>query len=366
MLTNNRTSKKSNRRRKGKNSSSYQAVVQTYPVFRVGGRRSAAHHHTAIDAKASRTTLQTMRQATANRATANRASARSGRQARPFNLFVQLKDWLDEALHAPRAKNRRSRARLGHPKPELPNLRAAVIAPVQTAWQVGGYTAINVLFLALVGWVLFWFFTNEQFYVHEINVSGNQRVSSEAIVTASGLRNYSIFWLDAQRVARQVLEVLPPVRAVQIKYGLPNRVTLIVEEQGGQVMWQIAGINYWVDDDGQLYPAQGDVTPSVVVQDIRPGLPDSVDPEAVQAAQQLVDLLPGVEVLGYAPITGLRFRHERGWQVYLGTGDDMAYKVGILRAIEQQFAGEDTPQPSLVDLRFPDSPYYRLPDENGA
>ncbi len=355
MLTHDRAPKKSNRKPASKSGSSYQAVVHTVPAFRTGGRRSGAERP-AGSTQTSKAGAQTTRRAKT-----------AASPSRRFSLSVQFDRWRDwtAGVFAPRAKNRRSRARLGQPRRELPNLHTTILDPLRSLWETVGNTTINILFLALVGWVLFWFFANEQFYVSEIGVTGNQRVSAEAIVAASGLRNYSIFWLNPQEVGRQVTASLPPVRTVQVKYGLPNRVTLIVEEQGGQVMWQIAGANYWVDDDGRLHPAQGDATPSIIVQDIRPGLPDSVDPEAVQAAQQLIELLPGIESLGYAPTTGLRFNHARGWLVYLGVGSDMARKVNILRAIEQQF-GQDAAQPSLVDLRFPDSPYYRLPDGNGA
>jgi len=350
---------KSGRNRKA--GSPYHATVQTYPVWRIGGRR--LHETRGAHGPRAANESQTVR-----RATASRTMPRRGHKAQSFNLVVS--GWLDEvqtAIRRPRYRcsQARSQARLGHSPKERPALHTAILAPVQKAWQVGGYTAINILFLAAVGWILFWFFSNEQFYVYHIDVLGNRRVSTEAIVAASGLQNYSIFWLNPHQVARQVSATLPPVRSVQVRYGLPNRVTLIVEEQGGQVMWQIGGVNYWVDDDGRLHPVLGEATPALIVQDIRPGVPDAVDPQAVLAAQQLIALLPEIKTLGYAPTTGLRFRHPRGWEVYLGT-DEMARKVNILRVIEQQFAGEDTPQPSLVDLRFPESPYYRLPDENGA
>jgi len=87
-----------------------------------------------------------------------------------------------------------------------------------------------------------------------------------------------------------------------------------------------------------------------------------VDLAALTGARQLIHLLPEVRAIEYAPGTGLRLEHPRGWMVYLGTGDDMPKKIGVLRAMEVEFAGEDVLQPTLVDLRFPDSPYYRLPD----
>ena len=103
---------------------------------------------------------------------------------------------------------------------------------------------------------------------------------------------------------------------------------------------------------------------SVACGDLRPNRPEQVDLEALAGARQLTHLLPEVRALEYAPGSGLRLRHPRGWMVYLGTGEDMAKKVGVLRAMEVEFASEDVVQPTLVDLRFPASPYYRLPDEN--
>ncbi len=242
----------------------------------------------------------------------------------------------------------------------------ASLAPARAALRLNWNALFNVLVLGALGWLLAWLFLSDRFYVSRVTVIGNHRVASKAVVAASGLQGYSIFWVDPRAVATQVVESLPPVRRVRVRYSLPNRVSLIVEEEGDQVMWEVAGRRYWVDDAGELHPAIGDAEPALVVRDIRPGLPARVDVDAVVAARQLVHLMPEVKVLEYAPITGLRFTHRRGWVVYLGVGDDMARKVSILRALEARFAAQDAPQPSLVDLRFPDSPYYRLPDGEGG
>jgi len=234
-----------------------------------------------------------------------------------------------------------------------------------------------VLFLGLLGWALVWFFTSELFYIDQIAVTGNRRVSADVIREISGLEGFSVFWINPRRVAADIVQSLPPITSVQVRYGLFDghrlvaAATLAVHEQGQQLIWQIAGQRYWVDDEGVLLPAYGAVeqVPSaatgssvdLVVNDIRPGLPDRVDTEALSAARQLIRLLPEVHVVEYAPLTGLRLHHPRGWLVYLGTGNDMARKVNVLRALEVDFAREGTIQPALIDLRFPDSPYYRLP-----
>jgi len=236
-----------------------------------------------------------------------------------------------------------------------------------------------VLFLGLLGWALVWFFTSELFYIDHIVVTGNQRVSADVIREISGLEGFSVFWINPRRVVDNIVQSLPPITSVQVRYRLVDgrrlaaAATLAVHEQGEQLIWHVAGQHYWVDDDGTLRPAYGAVeqVPSaaaassvdLVVNDIRPGLPDRVDTEALDAARQLIHLLPEVQVVEYAPLTGLRLHHPRGWLVYLGTGSDMARKVNVLRTLEVEFAGEDTIQPAMIDLRFPDSPYYRLPDD---
>jgi cell division septal protein FtsQ len=256
--------------------------------------------------------------------------------------------------------NRRSKARLGEHKRTVPGFKAAVLNPAQTTLHVKGNAILNILFLTLLGWAAIWFFASDRFYIDHVTVTGNRRVSTEAILQASGLQGYSIFWVNARKVAHNIAESFPPVKRVRVQYGLPNIARLVIEEQDVQVMWQIAENPYWVEDDGHLYPVQGEAMPNILVIDIRPNLPDRIDPEAVLAARQLSTLLPELKVIEYAPITGLRFTHPRGWVVYLGTGKDMARKVSILQAIEAQFDPEGEVQPTLVDLRFPDTPYYRL------
>jgi len=230
-----------------------------------------------------------------------------------------------------------------------------------------------------------WFFTSDRFYVRRVEAVGNSQVSAQVLKQVSGLEGYSVFWINPKRVSEQILGSLPPVRSVQVRYGLFDQngiaawVRLIVQERGQEIVWQVAGQRYWVDQGGGLHEVRGAVPvdpssgsgaesettsarPRLLVRDLRPSPPTQVDLAALTGARQLIHLLPEVRAIEYAPGTGLRLEHPRGWMVYLGTGDDMPKKIGVLRAMEVEFAGEDVLQPTLVDLRFPDSPYYRLPD----
>jgi hypothetical protein len=91
-----------------------------------------------------------------------------------------------------------------------------------------------------------------------------------------------------------------------------------------------------------------------------------VETDALVAALQIAELLPDLQVMEYAPVTGLRFTHARGWVVYLGTGSNMARRVTLLKAVQGQFSEQNARQPTLIDLRFPDSPYYRFSSEGAG
>jgi len=254
-------------------------------------------------------------------------------------------------------RNRRSRSRLAAYRTEVRAHQTRTAS--RTSMRINGNQAFHILLLGVLGWLLVWFFASSRFYVNHIVVEGNQRVSSEAVMAASGVYGYSIFWVNPQKVAGAITEALPPVRAARVRYGLPNVVRLTVEEQGKHIMWLIGDQRYWADDEGYLHPAQGGDDPYLTVRDMRPGLREQVDAEAVLAARQLTQLLPELKTVEYAPSTGLRFTHARGWTVYLGKGTEMGPRIQALRAIERRFKDESAVQPSVVDVRFPENPYYR-------
>jgi cell division septal protein FtsQ len=241
-------------------------------------------------------------------------------------------------------------------------MRAERVARPRPAVRISVAAALNLVLLLGLGALLVWFFVSDRFYVTQIAVEGNDRVSAEAIALASQVHGYSIFWVDGRQVAEAIKTALPPVRTVRVRYGLPDKVLLTVEEQGEQVMWLASGQRYWVDELGGFHSAQEGDSPSLIVRDLRPGVPTQVDPRALAAARQLVDEMPELTALEYLPAKGLQFQHERGWTVCLGISDDMSTRVSAFRTLEERFLQEGARQPVLIDVRFP-KPYYRFAQE---
>jgi cell division protein FtsQ len=267
---------------------------------------------------------------------------------------------------------RRSRARLGTSQRRMryeATAEAAELvfrAPARHRVRISGSLVLNLSVLSLLVWGISWFFVADRFYVDQVIVTGNQRVAAEVIAQASGLRGYSIFFVNPQAIAARVMQAVPPIQNAHIRYSLPNLVAVDVVERGEQVMWQFGGKRYWVDEGGGLHLAQGENEPQLLVIDTRPEPPTRMEVGALTAAQQLAQLLPALRTVEYAPITGLRLTTSRNWTVYLGTGSDMADKVHTLQAIEARLAEEEPTQSLLLDLRYPDRPYYRSTTEDAG
>lgn len=255
---------------------------------------------------------------------------------------------------------RRSRSRLGRDyEATAPKIKLS-LRPVVGFWQDRGGKTLGFLLLLALGWLTYHLFAAETFYVYEARVVGNQLVPAEEIYQNSGLEGMSIFWINPSQVEAAVVS-LPNIKEARVYCGLPNQVTIEVVERQPQVIWQRGEERYWVDEEGAILPARGELPEATVIVDlderpIRPG--DRVDPRIVAGAQKLRSLLPELTTVQYSSRTGISFQSEQGWPVYLGQGEDMEQKVAIMKALLQEIAAKGI-RPQFVDLRFKESPYYK-------
>lgn len=255
---------------------------------------------------------------------------------------------------------RRSRSRLGRDyEAAAPRIKLS-LRPVVGFWQDQGGKALGFLLLLVLSWLIYQLFATEAFYVYEARVVGNQLVPAEAIYQNSGLEGMSIFWVNPAQVEAALVS-LPNIKGARVHCGLPGQLTITVVERQPQVIWQQGERRYWVDEEGTVLPALGELAEATVIVDLeeRPVQPgDRVDPQVIAGAQKLRSLLPELTTVQYAPHTGLSFQSEQGWPIYMGQGEDMEQKVAIMRALLQEITAKGI-QPQFIDLRFKGSPYYK-------
>jgi cell division protein FtsQ len=255
---------------------------------------------------------------------------------------------------------RRSRSRLGRDyEVTAPTIKLS-LRPVVSFWQDQGGKALGFFLLLALGWLTYQLFATEAFYIYEARVVGNQLVPAEEIYQNSGLDETSIFWISPGQVEATIVS-LPNIKEAEVHCGLPNRVTIEVVERQPQIIWQQGEKRYWVDEEGTVLPARGELTEATVIVDLdeRPLQPgDHVNPQVIAGAQKLRSLLPELTTVQYVSHTGISFQSEQGWPIYLGQGENIEQKVAIMKALLQEIAAKGV-YPQFIDLRFKGSPYYK-------
>jgi cell division septal protein FtsQ len=208
--------------------------------------------------------------------------------------------------------------------------------------------------------VIAYLFISDAFYVYEAAAYGNSLVSAKEIYQSSEVQGYSIFFIEPHQVEDEIRS-LPDVREAKVQLGLPNQMIVEVRERQARVIWQTGQERYGVDEDGTILPLRGD-EPFVSIADLdatprRVG--DHIGLEIVMAAERYNTLLPEVRQFDYSQQHGLSLVNEYGWRIRLGNGEDAEVKVSIMKALVQRLAAQASVV-EFIDLRFQESPYYRL------
>ena len=222
---------------------------------------------------------------------------------------------------------------------------------------------VKLLSLSLLGVLAVttvYFFASYDFYVFDISVEGNEAVSSEEILEASGVEGYSIFFIDPQKVAKAVTS-LPDVAEAEVCCRLPNRLSIKVRERQAYLIWLSGEKSYYLDREGFVLSPRHQSSLSLTLKDLGGGslrAGDRINPQILEAAKIYSSLLPQVKGFDYSQTYGLAFTTEEGEKVRLGTGEDAQTKIALLHALKEQLK-EKGIKAVVIDLRF-DTPYYTV------
>ena len=240
--------------------------------------------------------------------------------------------------------------------------------------------------------------TNLNFYLNVIPVEGLFSISAGEVVALSDLAGKHIFAADPAAAAEQISDS-PGIISAEVTLAWPNRVKIMVEEETPIAIWQNEDGLFWINPDGQLFPARREIpglimieaqgrvgilgqtmveAPAIAAEDDSELEADTEGEEAnaaimeieqyglipdeiLHGALQLQRLRPGaVEngTLGYSARNGLSFRDSRGWDVYLGTGIDMEQKLVVYDAIIETLVAQ-AETPAYVNVANQHRPFYK-------
>jgi cell division septal protein FtsQ len=232
-------------------------------------------------------------------------------------------------------------------------------AQISTSRALAGMLALSMV--ALLAW---FFLDTRYFFVYQADVQGNSLLSAEDIYKASGLNQYSIFYVDRAAVAEHIRGLNPGIKAVRVESQWPNQVSIRVREQDVQFIWRCNGGSYLVDGMGRVLRADDGSHPELIIicdlGECSLKVGDHVERVALNAASGLHSLIPTAMVFDYSVDKGISWVDEHGVRVYLGDDQSLTDKVACMRALLQQIE-KSGPLGGVefVDVRYADSPYYR-------
>lgn len=216
--------------------------------------------------------------------------------------------------------------------------------------------------LALFAYGGFWVWNSPIFKISDVQVTGNDRISTPTIVEASGLIGESMFDADLSEVQREMY-ALPLVYNVSIERDWPNTIRIVVDERAAWGTWEQDGVEYTIDREGVVLGIGRGPDGGPVIRSSEEGsriTGDRVDYQAVDAAAELYEKLP--RYLG-ATVAEVAFTQGQGVTVtttanqvaLLGDSSSIPYKLAVWAALATE-AQQRRINYTTIDLRYGNRP----------
>ena len=255
--------------------------------------------------------------------------------------------------------------------------------------NIGGRLLSGIMVLVL-GAMVYMVSTAAEFRVTAPEISGLQRINPADIEAVVGIHNVPIFMVDPAQIQTDLEKAFPELTNLSVEIALPAQLKIAAEERQPVLSWQYGDQISWVDAEGVIFPARGELsTPLLTVQAedappttaVEAAEADSenseeatdeqqevtaepvkqyLDPTVLNAALQLHSLLQSDEVLEYSPSNGFGWNDPQGWKVFVGaTLDNLEAKLQVYQALVERLNQQGI-HPSLISVEFLHAPFYRL------
>lgn len=261
-------------------------------------------------------------------------------------------------------------------------LRLPTLPMVNPGWRL-----LSGILVILLGVAIYSLWNSPPFRIDHIGVIGLQRISADELTRELDLKNLSIIELNPAEIEASLSQSFPELMDVEVGVELPNFVTVTAVERQPAMVWQKGEQVLWIDPEGVIFPARGDVQELLTIQsssDIplapqqldsteahgeeaaaadstnQPVFLQKADPILLAAAQALRENLPPEVSLIYDHHNGLGWNDPMGWQVYIGNElSDFEAKYNMYQYLSGHLLDQGL-QPVLVSVAQLNAPFYRL------
>jgi hypothetical protein len=237
-------------------------------------------------------------------------------------------------------------------------IRLPAMPSVHNKWRVlSGVITISLL----MGLILFT--QSGLFTITNIEMQGLERFTEGEIAQAINITGSSIFFINPERVKRDLQITYPALSDIDIQVGWPASVSISLVERYPVLAWNWDGHVRWVDINGVAFEPLDEGLDVVQVKSVMlpPTIKDRfVDPRLVDSVAALAGYIPENVDLIYDTDHGLGWKDARGWIVYFGFNDDDAEKkMNVYLSLVEYLEGKRI-TPGMINVEFIDSPYFRM------
>jgi len=256
-----------------------------------------------------------------------------------------------------------------------------------------GWRLLSFLLAGAFSFAIFTAWQSPDYMVSIVRIEGLQRLPENYVLDTLDIYGVHIFTLEPEGISHLIYQHFPELRDIQVKLSLPAQVSIHVVERQPMIAWQLKDNLFWIDSEGYLIPARGEVNHMLTIQaDALPSYrligkedastenvirdkpkfkiymddlvffstPKQIDGNLLTAILQLNAWMPDESMLLYQEKRGIGWTDIRGWDVFVGSkleniNDKMLMYETIVRKLEEQGI-----QPSIVSVEFLHAPYYRL------
>lgn len=256
---------------------------------------------------------------------------------------------------------RRTELKAKRPEPQRPGRSALTLT-------LAG-KALAIVLLIASAWGAQQIVSSPNFQATSVLVSGSNLVPAEEIAATLGLSRPNVFHLRSRHL-EALVETHPAIRQATVKPTLVGTVYVTVEERVPVLVWESNGRLALADAEGL---ALREVSPPLSEREEWRALPvvhatggpvlvgGRIDPLAVQVVRAVTPALDSLGLsegrLEYQPGAGVSVVGP-AHRVTLGSADRIDAKLDAYRAI-RRYLDETRTSAQLVDLRSPESPYFR-------
>jgi hypothetical protein len=248
--------------------------------------------------------------------------------------------------------------------------RTAVRAPMFNLPQLGPRWVSAGLTL-LLGMLIYTMITANTFMVSALEITGNQRLSSEEVNAKLGIKGLSIFKAIPSEIEKTLRTTFPDLAGASVQVGFPNRIQIAVVERTPVLIWFQDDQTTWIDSNGVAFTPRGDVPGLVQISSSgNPPTPSAdpdkiaydqsfISPAMVQAILSLIPQVPSGAPIVYDPKYGVGWQDPQGWSVYFGQNiQEIDLKKKIYQSILDTFSQQGI-HPTLISVAYLDAPFYK-------